>query len=970
MVRVLSTALVTLAMLAMCPSRAFAKIDVEAIPGEPFGVAQLTIPVSAFRGPVDLDRISVVERRDRALYPAIVRGAAGKVFGQILSSAGIGIGEGQIGNVFVSFLFVGDEPLEVTLRLPEEVRLTITPMPPRGRRDQQDLVTRWWRDYMSHLQRMGADGDFPPLVQTYLASMLAARMNLPAPLLAQIGGQDSTSTTETAKSLELLMGLERMHFGLLRDTMLGKFNYAAVADQPLPPSWEALPHALPDDLAEVPIERMAMHVPQECFYLRFGTFANSLWMDRLTDEYGDLANMVTLRAYQKDIDQRNQKQTAMERDPLGDLFGGTIIADVAMIGMDTFEEEGGAIGYILEAKNNLILGNNMRKMQQKRLTEEKANGATLEVVKIAGRDVSFASTPDNRLRSFYAQDGDFHLMTNCRAIVERFFQAGEGVASLGASPEFRHGRKLMPLTREDTIFAFFSPAFFQNLMSPHYQVELRRRMQAVVDIELVQLARLAAQREGRAHETIDDLVAADLLPPGFGKRPDGSGPILAGKDVIDSMRGPRGYFLPVPDVKVEGITADEAQRAENQLAVLARDWKRMDPLMVGARRTKLDDKGLERVIIDANINPLDETKYGWALSLLGPPTDMMVLPSPSDAISVQAWLKGGMLLPRIGPHHMFVGIKDDVPLRGGAGGDGLLSLLQTLQQTPGYLGSWPTAGYLDLLPLNLGGTAPDPRGFSQLLFGLWRWQGGGFSLLSFDRRVLEETAAHLRPVRAEVPAQIRVRVANLTGLKIAGWVDEMSYDRALAASQGNVRLMRLLEEQFGLPLHEGKATAELLLDGRLVCPLGGEYGLSDDRGGGRWISTAWPMPGAPRPEFHSPIQKWFRGVDFYLSRNDTGIFAHAELDMYRSPLSNLPKVDLPIFSIFGNGQKAMKPAEDVKPPPPNGARPLDAAGPRIELPGAEPGGGKSVLKKPGAKTDELPPPPPAPGARKKGKRDF
>jgi hypothetical protein len=864
--------------------------------------------------------------------------------------------------------------------LPEEVRLTITPTAPRGRRDQQDLVTRWWRDYMSHLQRMGADGDFPPLVQTYLASMLAARMNLPAPLLAQIGGQDSTSTTETAKSLELLMGLERMHFGLLRDTMLGKFNYAAVANQPLPPSWEALPHTLPDGLAEVPVERMAMHVPQECFYLRFGTFANSLWMDRLTDEYGDLANMITLRAYQKDIDQRNQKQTAMERDPLGDLFGGTIIEDVALIGMDTFEEEGGAIGYILEAKNNLILGNNMRKMQQKRLAEEKANGATLEVVKIAGRDVSFASTPDNRLRSFYAQDGDFHLMTNCRAIVERFFQAGDGVASLGASAEFRHGRKLMPLTREDTIFAFFSPAFFQNLMSPHYQVELRRRMQAVVDIELVQLARLAAQREGQPHETVDDLVAADLLPSGFGKRPDGSGPILAGKNVLDSMRGPRGYFLPIPDVKVEGITADEAQRAENQLVALARDWKRMDPLMVGARRTKLDDKGLERVIIDANINPLDETKYGWVLSLLGPPTDMMVLPSPSDAISVQAWLKGGMLLPRIGPHHMFVGIKDDVPLRGGAGGDGLLSLLQTLQQTPGYLGSWPTAGYLDLLPLNLGGTAPDPRGFSQLLFGLWRWQGGGFSLLSFDRRVLEETAAHLRPVRAEVPAQIRVRIANLTGLKIAGWVDEMSYDRAFAASQGNVRLMRLLEEQFGLSLHEGKATAELLLDGRLICPLGGEYGLSDDRGGGRWISTAWPLPGAPRPEFHSPIHKWFRGADFYLSRNDTGIFAHAELDMYRSPLSNLPKVDLPIFSIFGSGQKAMKPAEDVKAPPPDGVRPPApgaprvetpaGAGPRIELPGTDSGGGKSVRKKPGAKIDELPPPPPAPGPRKKGKRDF
>src|SRR5690606_20374001 len=135
--------------------------------------------------------------------------------------------------------------------------------------------------------------------------------------------------------------------------------------------------------------------------------------------------------------------------------------------------------------------------------------------------------------------------------------------------------KLMPLTREDTIFAFFSTAFFQNLMNPHYQVELRRRMQAVVDIELVQLARLAAQREGQPAESIDDLVAAELLPAGFGKRPDGSGPIIAGKEVIDSLRGARGYFLPIPDVKLEGITADEGKRVESQLAALARDWKRM-----------------------------------------------------------------------------------------------------------------------------------------------------------------------------------------------------------------------------------------------------------------------------------------------------------------------------------------------------------------------------------------------------------
>ncbi len=47
-------------------------------------------------------------------------------------------------------------------------------------------------------------------------------------------------------------------------------------------------------------------------------------------------------------------------------------------------------------------------------------GAKLESVRIAGRPVTFLSTPDNRLRSFYASDGNFHLITTSRTIVEWF----------------------------------------------------------------------------------------------------------------------------------------------------------------------------------------------------------------------------------------------------------------------------------------------------------------------------------------------------------------------------------------------------------------------------------------------------------------------------------------------------------------------------------------------------------------------
>src|SRR5918994_1663295 len=100
----------------------------------------------------------------------------------------------------------------------------------------------------------------------------------------------------------------------------------------------------------------------------------------------------------------------------------------------------------------------------------------------------------------------------------------------------------MPLDRQDTIFVYFSAAFFEGLLSPQYQVELERRMKAVTDMELLQLARLAALGEGVRGGTVDEMAEAGLWPRGFGRRPDGSGPVLTDGELFDSRRGARGFF--------------------------------------------------------------------------------------------------------------------------------------------------------------------------------------------------------------------------------------------------------------------------------------------------------------------------------------------------------------------------------------------------------------------------------------------
>ena len=132
--------------------------------------------------------------------------------------------------------------------------------------------------------------------------------------------------------------------------------------------------------------------------------------------------------------------------------------------------------------------------------------------------MQFLSSPDGRLRSYYAQDGDYHLVTTSRRLVERFYEAGQGVGPLAASPEFIGARAAMPPERDDTIFLYLSREFFDNLTSPAYRVELDRRLRSIGEMQILQLARLAAGVEGEQAHTVDELIAADLLPRGFAQR--------------------------------------------------------------------------------------------------------------------------------------------------------------------------------------------------------------------------------------------------------------------------------------------------------------------------------------------------------------------------------------------------------------------------------------------------------------------
>ena len=90
-------------------------------------------------------------------------------------------------------------------------------------------------------------------------------------------------------------------------------------------------------------------------------------------------------------------------------------------------------------------------------------------------------------------------------MVERFLEVSGGQPSLGDSKAFRFARLMMPLENNYDIFVYLSSEFFRNLVSPQYQIELRRRLKAMAAIEIAELASLTSAAETGVHESVPSI---------------------------------------------------------------------------------------------------------------------------------------------------------------------------------------------------------------------------------------------------------------------------------------------------------------------------------------------------------------------------------------------------------------------------------------------------------------------------------
>lgn len=850
-----------LALAAPCLGQV--RVEVEAVAGRPLGLGRVTIQADRRARPRLSWQVGLSDRQRRVLHVAQEPPADGALRGTVRELV-------PPRRRTVYFLFRGDEPLELNIEAGGQYQQRAAPR--HDPRAWARLRDAWWEQYRESLRGAGG-GDYPPLVEHYLTHVLARKLGIPL-----AAPRDAPSAWSGLRSqLDLLAGTERYRLEIHRRLLSG--TPAGDAERLPLPAEEPAPAVEAESDAPVDVEPIALHVPAECFYLRCGSFENFSWLRARLDEWGGGArNLVAQRAIDYDLSQKLERQIALKETALSKLLGPAVIADVAIVGLDPFVREGAAVGLLFQARNNLALSANF--LQQRQEALRATPGAAEQKLKIAGRDVSLIATADNRLRSFYAVDGDFHLVATSSHLVERFFAAGKGERTLGRTVGFRSLRRAMPTSRGDALFACLSTEFFANLTSARYQIEMRRRAESAAEMELLELARLLAAAEGYAGREVAALVEGGYLPAGFGGRGDGSALVDSGGAVRDSRRGPRGSMVPVPDVAMRDATAAELDEVE-QLQRLVAQWGPPVPLVLGIGRREGPRPELERLVVDAQLAPLAREQFQLFAGLLGPAVDQRLVPLGKDVVAFQASLQGAAA-GGAEAYQLFGALRDADPRA--VQEPSLMALLGPLlgiEQIQGYLGAWPHPGALRLL--GIGDARTDAQGYARLLGGLWLRRVEGFTVLSFHSDVLAEVTGQLRFEPVPRPAQAWLRAGDLAQSKLAPLVNYWGYRRAREMSAGNARLLDQLSGPLGVPRELCPETAERLLGGRLICPLGGQYVYQAELG--RWASSQWRPRRLLEREapagYQFPALQWIRGLSAEVRLLEGSLGAHLEADLPR-----------------------------------------------------------------------------------------
>lgn len=887
----------------------------DAIVGEPYGAAELTIPLGIERTWQPDQPITVRAADDRLLFPChAVRKSD----------------EGD--ELLVRFLFRGRDPLTVDVESSKGDFVTRFAV----KVDDDDaghhlLLKTWWTNFTEQL----VDGTSEELseVGQSVTAILGRQLSLEIPSRRpRRGTRSSNLEKQFERSVSMLFGFESVRLAMMKDM--------STVDAPEGPAQHALPRRIglqsAPILLNVPanadVERLASHVPPECFYLRCRSLENYLWLRGLVMGWGGSLNeMVATPVVEHRVRERIERQLCLDPSLALTLELDSSIDDFALVGGDTYFAEGAAVGVLLLANNRVRVQAILDKMRQATAENGGANHRILTSSR--GRRISLYATPDNAIRSFHVTSGDCHLVTNSRRLAERFLDCDQG-KHLASLPEFQYARSKFPSTRNLTSFLYLSDPFFRSLTSPEMRIEASRRRRAAAELRLLSLARLICAAEGLKGDSISDLIQHQLLPPEFGKRADGSSPVLTSDGrTTDSLRGGIGTFLPIADVAVHVATGSEVLAYSEFTRQYLREWRAMDPVMVSLERKPTANPHDEQVNLEIMITPYARNAYEFLARYLAPSSGQRVKPPDEDVLALTARLSGQTTFD------VCVGLRDvDVPFRiekgslvkegdfknrtfadwrsyaavNPAGTSGLSLLgefVKSLQSREIESSSLPDEStprarssigkYVDMvntviyLPSQASRSAFD---WSLQGLSLLRIQSdGNWTLMAHDGRLRHETLQDLGTEYVLPASQIQFRLRDVNEAKVGPYLHAVSWEAGRRLSGENAAWLARFAATTKLDLAETCDRVEQILGGELQCPLGGKYEFRDGPTP-HFASSAWGHASryeesAVPADYRLPFLAWMRGMALDFELSPTTLTSRVKLHVNPTVVRNIIGTD-------------------------------------------------------------------------------
>lgn len=824
----------------ICRDSVAEEVSLKAYSGEPLGVAILTFPENLYGDP-NVRSFPMEQLGAGALYPASI-------------SAGV-----------CYFLFDAKATKEVVFR---GTAIPLVPVATVDSGPHSMHLDLWWKAFIERARRTETTDGYPLQMDQYLLTMLAKRLHKPD---VELKSPTWLPQNEESRFFAFLTGTESIRIAMQKDALLATAKGRELATHQIPKA--ALPPAvtIPEPAADVQVEPLAMVIPPEFFYVRLQGYDDLSWARQQIDQFGaDLRDLSTARGFDYHLSDRLENQLELRDTKLAQLLGPAVISDIAIIGSDTFLREGAGIGVVFHARVNELLQQNLNTQRQLRANSDP--DVTLTDVTFEGDSgmYSLLSTRDNRVRSFYVRSGDFHLVTTSRTIARRFLEVSRDAStSLGASKEFRYGRTIMPLSRADNAFLYMSDAFFRSFIRPECRIEMTRRAQSESEMELVQLAALAASAEQRSADSLQDLINNGFLPSGFGDRPDGSKLEWDGRSITDSLRGARGAFLPVPDVTVEKATPTEVRAYAEFATMYARLWRRMDPAVVAVRR--VDEGTMQRVVVDLHVYPFSQTEFAL-FSFLNPDKEQKQL----------APIEGAMLVAEANAFNVtpiIAGLMDHEVKFSCQKGTVEADPLDAQQHA--FLGG-RTIKAVEQYTASLFAAQSKDGDIVALAWPI-RIPQAGFALRTDEFAVLAETKETLEAIRGKLkridaarPATLRVHVSDLKMAKAARYGHAVAWNQASRISSGNAELLNRIVTQFRVSPANAVSVAEELFNAGLTHPLGGTLTITE----GQPVSND---AGMTIENYRHTLLNRIRGAEFEMTTKGTVLSTHFEIILDKDP---------------------------------------------------------------------------------------